>query len=89
MSRRFPITDRYIATKPRFALTRPSFRKLRGGQMTIIFGCLEKAYPESLTLDQLVNECGQKYRDTFRNRNTNIHKSILHQLNLIEPAHQV
>jgi len=57
--------------------------------MTIIFGCLEKAYPESLTLDQLVNECGQKYRDTFRNRNTNIHKSILHQLNLIEPVHQI
>jgi hypothetical protein len=51
--------------------------------MTIVFGCLQKAYPSCLTLEQLVGQCGQKYRETFRNSNTDIRKSIHYQLDRI------
>ena len=87
--RRFAITRRYIASNPQFRLNDPARPKLSRGQMTIVFGCLERAYRDSKTLDELVQECEKLgYRETFRNKNTDICESILYQLNLIESVEQ-
>jgi hypothetical protein len=70
----------YIESNPRFALTgrRPSI--LHGGQMTILYDCLELS-PAGCSLEELVIRCRENdYEDTFEGRPTDIRKSILYQL---------
>jgi predicted transcriptional regulator len=71
----------YIESNPGFKLARASVPTLQRGQMAIVLDCLQKAHPNCLTLEELVSECGQKYRNRFRNPNTDIRKSIIYQLN--------
>jgi hypothetical protein len=79
-----------IASNPRFALMRLSRPKLQRGQMTIIFERLEASHPNSLTLEELVQECRkQSYELTFRNPNTDIRKSILYHLSRLDSVRQM
>ena len=65
---------------PQFELTEPGSRpKLQKGQMTIIYECFERN--GRLALTDLVSCCDRPaYRKTFRNRNTDITKSVLYHL---------
>jgi len=87
--RRFPITQAFIDSQPRFKLNDPARPKLRRGQMTIVFECLERAYPKSLSLRELENLCSPRYKETLRNPKTIIIHSFLYQLNLIPSAETV
>jgi hypothetical protein len=69
-----------MARKPQFELTEPGSRpKLQKGQMTIVYECFERN--RRLALTDLVSCCDRpEYRDTFRNPNTDITKSVLYHL---------
>ena len=85
-----PKTRAYIAKNPRFELTSGRHANLHDGQMTIIYGCLE-TMGRIGSLEDLVRACKKKdYERTFRNPNTDIHESILYQMNrLYQGTHQV
>ncbi len=73
----------YIASNPRFALTRPSRPRIQAGQQTIVYMCLEP-FGSERSLDDLVRDCtGRNYKATFKDPNTDIRKSILYHLNLL------
>lgn len=78
---KFPITQQFIDTKPRFKLAGPT-RPPK--QEVIILECLGDAYPNCLTLDELVAACEKRrYRERFK-ADTDIRQSILWQLNRIK-----
>jgi hypothetical protein len=73
----------YINSNPRFALTRPSRSKIKKGQMTIVYTCLEPSGSVH-SLEDLVTKCTRRdYASTYKNPNTDIRQSILYQLNLL------
>ncbi len=61
-----PQSQRYIASNPRFALTRQSRPKIQEGQQTIVYRCLEPPGAEHC-LDDLVRDCiSRNYKSTFK-----------------------
>jgi len=73
----------YIASNPRFALTRESRSRISEGQMTIVYMCLEP-FGSVHSLEELVRDCTRRnYESTFTDPNTDIPHSILYQLNLL------
>jgi hypothetical protein len=57
-------------------------------QRTIILQCLADAYPNALTLQQLVNQCEDRgYRRTFKSE-TDISKSILWHVDRLSEVEQ-
>jgi hypothetical protein len=88
--RRFPITQAFIDSNPRFRLTDPARPStLSRGQRTIIFRRFEIAYPGSLTLRELVDACEKNgYRETLKGERS-IEKSILYHLNRIDAVERV
>jgi hypothetical protein len=73
----------YIASNPRFGLTRQSRPKIQEGQMTIVYMCLEP-FGSVYSLEELVRDCTRRgYKSTFKDPNTDIRKSILYHLNLL------
>jgi hypothetical protein len=73
----------YIASDPRFALTRQSRPKIQEGQQTIVYMCLEP-FGSVHSLEELVRDCIRRnYKATFKDQNTDIRKSILYHLNLL------
>jgi hypothetical protein len=79
--RRFPITDRFIESKPQFKLRGPGRPpNLSEGQRTIIFDCLAAVEPRCISLDALADDCvkrGYKTKHPIR-------RSILYHLNRME-----
>ena len=74
----------YIATNPRFTLDRPTRPKIQEGQMTIVYGCLGPSGSVH-SLEELVRDCTRRgYKSTFKDPNTDIRKSILYHLDLME-----
>jgi len=70
----------FIASNPRFALTRASRPRIQRGQMTIVYQCLEP-YPSVHSLEDLVRSCHDRnYASTFKSE-TDIRKSLLYHLN--------
>jgi hypothetical protein len=81
-----PKTKSYIASNPRFSLTTDGWPKLQEGQMEIVFRCLQP-YGSQHSLEDLVRACiGRNYKSTFKDPNTDIRKSILYHLNLLQEA---
>ncbi|MGA2697920.1 MAG: hypothetical protein ABSE92_17810 [Terriglobales bacterium] len=73
----------YIASNPRFALTRQSRSQIQEGQQTIVYMCLEP-FGSVHSSEELVRACtGRNYKATFKDPNTDILKSILYHLNLL------
>jgi hypothetical protein len=73
----------YIASNPRFALTRQSRPKIQEGQQTIVYVCLEPFGSEH-SLENLVRDCiSRNYKATYKDPETDIRKSILYHLNLL------
>jgi len=85
----FSLSQSFIASNPRFALSKASRSDKQRGQRSIILDYLEEVHPAGLSLEQLVVKCGQRYRNTFKNRKTDIRKSILYHLNRIETVRQL
>jgi hypothetical protein len=76
-------SESYIASNPRFALTRQSRPKIQEGQQTIVYMCLEP-FGSVHSLEELVRDCtGRNYKATFKDPTTDIRKSILYHLNLL------
>ena len=74
----------YIASNPRFALTRPARPQIQEGQMTIVYMCLELSGSVH-SLEELVRDCIRRgYKATFKNADEDIRKSILYHLNLLD-----
>ena len=74
----------YIASNPRFALTkRLTPKELHRGQMTIVYESLESV-GKVYSLEELVRRCTERdYDSTYRDPNNDIRKSILYHLNLL------
>ena len=73
----------YIESNPRFTLTRQSRPKIQEGQMTIVYMCLEP-FGTIQSLEELVRSCSRRgYKSTFKRADEDIHKSILHHINLL------
>lgn len=77
-------SQEYIASNPRFALTRQlTAKQLHRGQMTILYNCLQpvgKAYE----LEQLVlRSIERDYESTYRDPQNDIRESLLYHLNLL------
>ncbi len=52
--------------------------------MTVVYQCLEP-FGSSHSLEELVRDCLRRnYKSTFKNPNTDIRKSILYHLELLE-----
>jgi repressor of nif and glnA expression len=74
----------YIASNPRFALTRPARPQIQEGQMTIVYMCLEPSGSVH-SLEELVRDCTRRgYKSTFKSADEDIRKSILYHLNLLD-----
>lgn len=81
-----PKTKEYIASNPRFTLTTDGWPKLQEGQMEIVFRSLQPFGSEH-SLEDLVRECiSRGYKSTFKDPNTDIRKSILYHLNLLNES---
>jgi hypothetical protein len=79
-----PQTQQYIASNPRFTLKTAAWPKVQDGQMTIVYMCLQP-FGSVHSLDELVRDCiSRNYRSTLKNPNTDIPKSVLYHLNLLE-----
>jgi hypothetical protein len=87
---RFPRSQAYIKSNPRFALTTLARPKLQRGQMTIVLESLEASKLNGLRLEEIVAECQlRNYELTFRNPANDIRKSIIYHLDRIESVRQV
>jgi hypothetical protein len=70
----------FIESNPRFAVTSAARPNLHQGQMEILYAALEP-YPSEYSLEEIVSRCAnQHYAQTFKNKKTEIRKSILYQL---------
>ena len=79
----------YIASNPRFALTRLSRPRIQEGQQTIVYMCLEP-FGSVHSIEELVRDCaGRNYKATYKDPNTDIRKSILYHLNLLAESHLI
>ena len=57
----------YIASNPRFSLTRDSISGLKKGQMTMVCNALAP-FPRARSLEELAERCSaQGYEQTFKN----------------------
>ena len=84
-----PKTKEYIASNPGFALTTDGWPKLQEGQMEIVFRSLQPFGSEH-SLEDVVRECiSRGYKSTFKDPNTDIRKSILYHLNLLNESGSV
>lgn len=78
-----PQSQAYIASNPRFSLTRQSRPRIQEGQQTIVYMCLEP-FGSVHSLEDLVRDCIRRnYKATFKDSNNDIHKSILYHLDLL------
>jgi hypothetical protein len=59
---------------------------IQRGQRKILFEVLASVYPKCLSLNQIGAKCGLPYVETFRNPGTDVHDSLLYQLNRIAEA---
>ena len=81
-----PKSKEYIASNPRFTLKTKAWPKLQQGQMEIVFRSLQPFGSEH-SLEDLVKECVSRgYKSTFKDPNTDIHRSILYHLNLLHES---
>jgi hypothetical protein len=85
----FPKTKEYIASNPRFRLKTAAWPKLQEGQMEIIYRCLQP-FGSVHFIEDLVRDCiSRNYKATLKNANTDIPRSVLHHLNVLEEAGSV
>ena len=79
--RRFPITDKFINSKPQFKLSGPGRPPtLQRGQQTIVFECLLSVEPGCIALDTMAENCLTRGYQTKHP----ICRSILYHLNRME-----
>ena len=82
----FSPSKTYVASNPRFALTRASRPKIQRGQMTLAYAALEP-FGSTHSLADLVRDClARDYKATFKNPSTDIRASILSHLNRLQKA---
>jgi hypothetical protein len=84
---KYPVTRTFIELNPRFRITRQSYPpNIQTGQMTFICDALIDSFPYAIELTTLAVKCNKndQYVQRYRNKQTNIYKSILYHLNRID-----
>jgi hypothetical protein len=74
-----------MESNPKFALTRPARPEIQEGQMTIADMCLEPSGSIHSLEDRVRDYARRRYKAKFKDPNTDIRKSMLYHLNLLEP----